>query len=219
MTAAADGSATVPARRDPPRWQVWAGAALVRLLARSWRMRTHGGEPLAAARRDGRRVIFALWHGELLPLLWHQRGEHVAIVISEHRDGELIARIAESLGYATVRGSSSRGGSRALIGLMRAIDAGFDGAITPDGPRGPARVFAPGAAIAAHRTGALIAPIRAQASRAWRLKSWDRFLIPKPFARVTVSFGPLTPVVAASPREAAERAGALQAILDAVPGS
>jgi lysophospholipid acyltransferase (LPLAT)-like uncharacterized protein len=80
-------------------------------------------------------------------------------------------------------------------------------------------VFAPGAAIAAFRTGALIAPIRAQASRSWRLKSWDRFLIPKPFARVTVSFGPLTGVTGGSPRDAAEQAPRLQAILDAVPGS
>jgi lysophospholipid acyltransferase (LPLAT)-like uncharacterized protein len=201
------------------RWVVRLGVWVIRALASTWRMETVNGEPLAAARRHGTRVIFALWHGELLPLLWHQRGENVAIVISDHRDGEIIARIAESLGYATVRGSSSKGGSRALIGLMREIDAGRDGAITPDGPRGPARVFAPGAAVAAQRTGALIAPIRAQASRAWRLKSWDRFLIPQPFARVRVSFGPLTAVEAPSPREAAEQAGHLQAILDAVPGS
>src|SRR4051812_38594906 len=177
-------------------------------------MRSHNIEPLHAARAANRRVIFSLWHGELLPLLWQHRGENVAIVISEHKDGEIIAQIAESLGYATVRGSSSKGGSRALIGLMREIDAGRDGAITPDGPRGPARVFAPGAAVAAQRTRALIAPIRAQASSAWRLKSWDRFLIPRPFARVTVSFGPLTPVVASSPRAAAEHAPRLQAILD-----
>lgn len=201
------------------RWTVRIGVWLLRGLAGTWRMQTVNGEPLAEARQSGRRVLFALWHGELLPLLWHQRGENVAIVISEHRDGEIIARIAESLGYATVRGSSSKGGSRALIGLMREIDAGRDGAITPDGPRGPARVFAPGAAVAAQRTGALIAPIRARASRAWRLKSWDRFLIPKPFARVTVSFGPLTGVDAASPRDAAAQAPRLQEILDAVPGS
>jgi hypothetical protein len=201
------------------RWTVRLGALALRLLASTWRMRVADGEPLAAARAGGKRVIFALWHGELLPLLWHHRGENIAIVISEHRDGEIIARIAESLGYSTVRGSSSRGGSRALIGLMREIDAGRDGAITPDGPRGPARVFAPGAAVAAQRTGALIVPIRASASRAWRLKSWDRFVIPKPFSRVQVSYGTLTPVVAASPREAAEQAPRLQQLLDAVPGS
>ncbi len=201
------------------RWVVRVGVWIIRALATTWRMETVNGAPLAEARRTGTRVIFALWHGELLPLLWHQRGENVAIVISEHRDGEIVAQIAESLGYATVRGSSSRGGSRALIGLMREIDAGRDGAITPDGPRGPARVFAPGAAVVAQRTGALIAPIRAQASSSWRLRSWDRFLIPKPFARVRVTLGPLTAVEAASPREAAEHAPRLQAVLDAVPGS
>jgi lysophospholipid acyltransferase (LPLAT)-like uncharacterized protein len=201
------------------RWTVRAGAALLRMLATTWRVRVSGDTPLHDARAAGQRVIFTLWHGELLPLLWQHRGENVAIVISEHRDGEIIARIAESLGYATVRGSSSRGGSRALIGLMREIEAGRDGAITPDGPRGPARVFAPGVAVAAQRTGALIQPIRAASSSAWRLRSWDRFLIPKPFAVVQVSYGPLTPVIAASPREAAEQVAALQAILDAVPGS
>jgi lysophospholipid acyltransferase (LPLAT)-like uncharacterized protein len=201
------------------RWIVRLGVALLRVLASTWRVETVNGEPLERARREGRRVLFVLWHGELLPLLWHQRGNNVAIVISEHRDGEVIARIAESLGYATVRGSSSRGGSRALIGLMRELESGREGAITPDGPRGPARVFAPGAAVAAQRTGAFLVPIRARASRAWRLKSWDRFLIPKPFARVVVTLGPLTPVEASSPREAAEQTPRLQAILDAVPGS
>ena len=89
------------------RWIVRLGVWLIRALAVTWRIETVNGEPLAAARRDGQRVIFALWHGELLPLLWHQRGEDVAIVISDHRDGEIIAQIAESLGYSTVRGSSS----------------------------------------------------------------------------------------------------------------
>lgn len=201
------------------RWTVRLGAAVLRVVASTWRMRSHGIQALHDARARDKRVIFTLWHGELLPLLWQHRGENVAIVISEHRDGEIVARIAESLGYSTVRGSSSKGGSRALIGLMREIDAGKDGAITPDGPRGPAHVFAPGVAVAAQRTGALIVPIRAAASRSWRLKSWDRFLIPKPFARVDVHYGELVSVEAASPREAAEHAPRLQAILEAVPGS
>ena len=201
------------------RWTVRAGASLLRLLASTWRVRTVNGAPLDEARRTGQRVLFALWHGELLPLLWHQRGRGVAVLISEHRDGEIIARIAEVLGYRTVRGSSSRGASRALLGLARAIDNGNDGAITPDGPRGPAHVFAAGAAVAAQRTGVPIVPIRASASRAWRLRSWDRFLIPKPFARVVVTIGPLTHVSADSPRAAAAQSETLQRILDAVPGS
>jgi lysophospholipid acyltransferase (LPLAT)-like uncharacterized protein len=201
------------------RWTVRLGAALIRLLATTWRYRVANDAGLHDARAAGKRVIFMLWHGELLPLLWHHRSEDIAVLISEHRDGEIIARIAESLGYATVRGSTTRGGGRALIALMRAIDEGRDAAVTPDGPRGPAHVFAPGAAIAAQRTGALLVPIRAAASRAWRLKSWDRFVIPKPFARVQVTYGELTPVIAASPREAAEQSERLQAVLNAVPGS
>jgi lysophospholipid acyltransferase (LPLAT)-like uncharacterized protein len=201
------------------RWTTRAGAALLRLLASTWRVRTVDGGPLDEARRSGQPVLFALWHGELLPLLWHQRGRGVAVMISEHRDGEVVARIAHSLGYRTVRGSSSRGASRALLGLTRAMESGIDGAITPDGPRGPAHVFAPGVAVAAQRTGVPIVPIRASASRAWRLRSWDRFLIPKPFARVTVTIGPLTRVIADSPRAAAEQSNELQRILDAVPGS
>ena len=199
------------------RWIVRAGVTVIRLLAMTWRMRPVNDEGLRAAREAGQRVIFTLWHGELLPLLWHHRKEGVAVVISEHRDGEIIAQIAERLGYTTVRGSSSRGGGRALIGLIRALEGGRDGAVTPDGPRGPAHVFAPGAAIASQRTGVPLLPIRASASRAWRLKSWDQFLVPKPFATVRVTYGPLTAVDAASPREAAEQAPRLQAVLDAVP--
>jgi lysophospholipid acyltransferase (LPLAT)-like uncharacterized protein len=199
------------------RWIVRAGVTLIRLLAMTWRMRPVNDEQVRAARASGQRVIFTLWHGELLPLLWHHREQGIAVVISEHRDGEIIAQIAERLGYTTVRGSSSRGGGRALIGLIRALEAGRDGAVTPDGPRGPAHVFAPGAAIASQRTGVPLLPIRANAARAWRLKSWDRFLVPKPFATVRVTYGPLTAVDAATPREAAEQAPRLQAVLDAVP--
>jgi lysophospholipid acyltransferase (LPLAT)-like uncharacterized protein len=179
-------------------------------------VRVENDAELRAARASGQRVIFTLWHGELLPLLWHHRGEPIAVIVSEHRDGEIIARIAERFGYATIRGSSSRGASRALIGLMRALEAGYNGAVTADGPRGPAHVFAPGAAIAAQRTGAPIIPVRASASRAWRLRSWDRFLVPKPFAQVRVVYGATIPVRAATPRDAAEQAPALGTLLDAL---
>ena len=89
----------------------------------------------------GNTFIFALWHGQLLPLLWHHREEGVLVLISEHRDGELVARTAQSLGYGLIRGSSTRGAERALISLVRELQAGHEVAITPDGPRGPARDF------------------------------------------------------------------------------
>jgi lysophospholipid acyltransferase (LPLAT)-like uncharacterized protein len=188
------------------RWIVRAGSAVLRALAITWRMREHNGAVYRTALATNQRVIYTLWHGELLPLLWQHRREGVAVLISEHRDGEIIARIAEGLGYATVRGSTSKGASRALIGLVRAVESGRNVAVTPDGPRGPAHVFAPGAAIAAQRSGVPIIPVRASATRAWRLKSWDKFLIPKPFARVDVHYGALTPVQTDTPREAAELA-------------
>jgi lysophospholipid acyltransferase (LPLAT)-like uncharacterized protein len=198
------------------RWTVRLGAAVIRALASTWRFRVVNLPAVGDARQQGKRLLYTLWHGELLPLLWFHRGMGVAVVISEHRDGEIIARIAETLGYATIRGSSSRGASRALIGLMRELENGRDVAVTPDGPRGPAHVFAPGAAIAAQRTGALVLPTRAFASRAWRLKSWDRFLVPKPFARIDVVYGTPTTVEADSPREAAEQSPRLQRLMDSL---
>ena len=188
------------------RWIVRAGGAVIRALAITWRVREHNDAVYRTVRAARQPVIYTLWHGEMLSLLWHRRNEGIAVLISEHRDGEIIARIAEGFGFTTVRGSTSRGASRALIGLARAVESGRSAAVTPDGPRGPARVFAPGAVIAAQRTGVPIIPIRVSASRAWRLRSWDRFLIPKPFARVDIHYGALETVQADTPRAAAELA-------------
>jgi len=185
------------------RMSVLTGSAALRAIASTWRFRIRGGEHLAGLRAAGTPFIFSLWHGQLLPLIWHHRGQHVAILVSEHRDGELIARIARSIGYRLIRGSTTRGGGRALLALVRTLEAGTEVAVTPDGPRGPAFEFAPGALVAAHRTGAPLLPIAAHADRAWRLSSWDGFIIPKPFARVTVAYGAPVRVDAESPRGAA----------------
>ncbi|MEO7083231.1 MAG: lysophospholipid acyltransferase family protein [Gemmatimonadaceae bacterium] len=177
---------------DAPAWRVvWAarlGGWLVRLLGATWRYSVSYDEDVARSRADGNPIVFALWHGQLLPLLYHHRGQGVAVLISEHADGEIIARIATSLGYRTVRGSTSRGAARALIGLTRVIEDGGDLAVTPDGPRGPAKSFAPGAAIVAGRTGAPMIGAAVHVSGSWRLKSWDRFQIPRPFATICVSY-------------------------------
>jgi lysophospholipid acyltransferase (LPLAT)-like uncharacterized protein len=142
-------------------------------------------------------VVFVVWHGHMLPALYHHRGQGVAVLISEHRDGELIASTAERFGFLTVRGSTSRGASRALVGLARALAAGHDVAVTPDGPRGPAYSFAPGAVIAAQRAGVPVIAVAASATRAWRLRSWDQFLIPKPFSRVIIAYSnPVRPSAA-----------------------
>lgn len=154
-------------------------------------------------------IIFALWHGQLLPLLYLHRDQGVVVLISEHSDGEIIARIASSFGFGTVRGSTSRGAARALLALARVVDSGRDLALTPDGPRGPAKSYAPGVLMLAQRTGAPIIGAVATASSAWRLKSWDRFLIPKPFARVNVTYTAATQIEAASLREATQQSDAM----------
>jgi lysophospholipid acyltransferase (LPLAT)-like uncharacterized protein len=112
--------------------------------------------------------------------------------------------VARRLGCKLVRGSSSRGGDRALLGLVRALKDGFTVAVTPDGPRGPYRSFAPGALVAAHRAGAPVVAFGVHASRAWYLKSWDRFMIPKPFARLTIVFDGPVMVPGETSRDAAE---------------
>jgi lysophospholipid acyltransferase (LPLAT)-like uncharacterized protein len=190
------------------------GRGFLHMLARTWRIRVVNGDYVRDLRRAGHTFIFALWHGQLLPLLWHHREEGVLVLISEHRDGELVARAAQSLGYGLIRGSSTRGAERALISLVRELQAGHEVAITPDGPRGPAATFASGALVAAQRSGSFILPVAASADRAWRLRSWDRFMIPKPFARVTVAYGAPAKVLAKTSRAAAEEGPRFERLLN-----
>jgi lysophospholipid acyltransferase (LPLAT)-like uncharacterized protein len=189
------------------------GRVFLQMLGRTWRIRVVNGEYLRELRRSERPFIFSLWHGQLLPLLWHHRKQGVRVLISEHRDGELVARTAESLGYGLIRGSSTHGADRALISLVRELQAGHEVAITPDGPRGPPTTFAPGALVAAQRSNSFILPVAASADRAWRLRSWDRFMIPKPFARVTVAYATPTRVLATTPRAAAEEGPRFQRLM------
>ncbi|MFN2603521.1 MAG: lysophospholipid acyltransferase family protein [Gemmatimonadaceae bacterium] len=196
------------------RAAVLAGGIALRVLANTWRYHVVGGESLERLRANNVPFIFSLWHGQLLPLIWRHHGEHVAILVSEHRDGELIARLAKSIGYRLIRGSSSRGGERALLALAKELREGREVAVTPDGPRGPARSYAPGALIAAQRTGAPILPIAAHADSAWRLSSWDSFMIPKPFAKVTIAYGEPTRVSVGSSRDAAAEAPEFQKLME-----
>lgn len=161
---------------------------LVSLLARTWRFESRGEARWEAVRREGA-FVYLLWHEALLPLLWHHRRQGVAIVVSEARDGQYLAAFAHRLGYRRILGSSTRGGVRALIGAIRALEAGTNVAFTPDGPRGPRREVKPGILAAAARAGVPVLPVHASATRAWRLRSWDRFMIPKPGARVRVGYG------------------------------
>ena len=208
-----DAAAETPLSRRV-RWAIALGSWLLRGLGLTWRIRvTHGGPALAALRRQRQPVVFALWHGDMLPLLYQHRNEGVAVLISEHRDGEVIAQIARRLGFQTVRGSSSRGASRALVGLVKTLASGCDVAVTPDGPRGPAHSFAPGALIAAQRAAAPIIACGVDARRAWRLRSWDRFCIPKPFTRIKIAYADPTWPTGGDARAASAETPRFQALM------
>jgi lysophospholipid acyltransferase (LPLAT)-like uncharacterized protein len=188
---------------------------MLRSLASSWRISLQHEDRWRALYDARQPHVFLLWHEALLPLLWQHRHQGVAIVVSEAREGRYLAEFAAGLGYRSLYGSSTRGGMRALLGAVRELRAGRAVAFTPDGPRGPRRELKPGVVAAAQRGGAVIIPIHAEAERAWRLHSWDRFMIPKPFARVHISYGQPFEVAPgeAGFAEAVERArGALDAV-------
>ena len=166
------------------------GTPLIATLGRTWRYTSEGADAFDRCVADGQRPILALWHGRILPAtpFWRDRG--IVAITSENFDGEWIARIMQRFGYAAARGSTSRGGVKALVQLTRLVRQGHSTAFTVDGPRGPARRAQPGALWLAKATGQPILPFHIEAASAWHAKSWDRALVPKPFSRVAVAVGP-----------------------------
>lgn len=162
---------------------------LMSLLAWSWRMRSHGAERVRSLREARTPVVYLLWHETLLPLLWWQRHQGIAIVVSQGRDGQYLADYATRIGYRCIAGSSSRGAVRALLKAVRLLDESVSVAFATDGPRGPRREVKPGVVRAAQRAGAPIVPLHAVVRSGWHLKSWDRTVIPRPFTRVEVGYG------------------------------
>jgi lysophospholipid acyltransferase (LPLAT)-like uncharacterized protein len=165
------------------------GQGLLGGLFLTTRSKRVGEDHFGRFRREGRPVVFVFWHGQLLPLVHYHRDEDVVVLVSEHGDGEYITRVIERHGFRTVRGSSTRGGIRGLKALIRAANAGHDLALTPDGPKGPMGEFKPGALMAAQVTGAPVIPVAVGASSAWYVKSWDRFMVPRPLSRVVIEYG------------------------------
>jgi lysophospholipid acyltransferase (LPLAT)-like uncharacterized protein len=166
----------------------FGGRHVVAFLSRSWSADVEAEEIYERA-SAGRGCLVAMWHGRMiLPVaLFKERGIHVLVSPSE--DGDLSERMLESFGYKVVRGSSSRGGAKALRAMLEILDAGGVIVITPDGPRGPLHSVNPGLAWMARATGRSIVPAGMAAGPAWRLRSWDRFTIPKWRARVALTFG------------------------------
>lgn len=164
------------------------GMGTVAALFATTRLRRTGTENFERFRREGTPVVFVFWHGQLLPLVHYHRREGIVVLVSEHADGEYITRVIQRQGFGVVRGSSTRGATKGLKGLIRAARAGHDLALTPDGPRGPARQLKPGALAVAQAAGLPVIPLAVGVSAAWRMNSWDRFVVPRPFARVHIEY-------------------------------
>jgi hypothetical protein len=166
----------------------WLGPLVVRALGATWRVRLDPPDLRERLRAGGGRV-YAVWHGRLLVPVAIFRGAGAAVMVSRHADGEALARVMQRLGYATVRGSSTRGGAGALLEAVKVLRSGQAAVFTPDGPRGPREVARPGAVFAASRAGVPLVAAGVGVRSAWVLGSWDRFHIPRPFTTVAVVEG------------------------------
>jgi lysophospholipid acyltransferase (LPLAT)-like uncharacterized protein len=193
-----------------------AGYPLVALLGRTWRWRVEGGHEYGDLMRGGRPPILALWHGRILPATIYWRGRGIVAMTSHNFDGEWIARLMSRFGYRAARGSTSRGGSRALVQLRRELAAGHAAAFTVDGPRGPREIAQPGALWLAGATGHPVLPFHIEAERCWTMRSWDRTMIPKPFSLVAIAIGSPLEVPTADDAIVEERRKELEARLGAL---
>jgi lysophospholipid acyltransferase (LPLAT)-like uncharacterized protein len=165
------------------------GAAFIRCLRATLRLRFHGEDEVRRKERDGEHFILAFWHRHMLLMPYAYRGKRMHVLSSHSRDGELMVRTLSHFGIGTVRGSSTRGGAIGLRGLLQVAAQGSDLGFTPDGPRGPAEDVKAGVLQASALSGLPIVPVAYAATRFGRLGSWDRMIVPLPFARLEYVFG------------------------------
>lgn len=140
--------------------------------------------------RQGKYAIYAFWHAHMLLPAYVGRNRNVKVLISEHRDGEYIAQVVQRLGYGVARGSTTRGGAKALLRMIKKIkEESISLAITPDGPKGPRFVAQSGAILLAQKTQYPIIPVMVCLEKYWEFPSWDKFCIPKPFSKARIFYG------------------------------
>jgi lysophospholipid acyltransferase (LPLAT)-like uncharacterized protein len=206
-------------RRVQARMIAAIGHPLIAALGSTFRWRAEGAEHYQRVLASGRQPIMAFWHGRILPATVYFRKRGIVVITSENFDGEWIAGIIERFGYATARGSTSRGAVKALVQLKRDMAAGKPAAFTLDGPRGPAMVAQAGAIWLAKATGNPIIPFHIEADRYWTANSWDRTLIPKPWSTVAIAIGEPLDIASDSDAGAVEEGRrALEARLQALEG-
>jgi lysophospholipid acyltransferase (LPLAT)-like uncharacterized protein len=168
----------------------WAGYLTISLIGRTVRWKSEGDEHLEEIYRSGHRAILTFWHGRIFPATYYFRNRGIVVMTSMNLDGEAIAQCITRFGYGAARGSSSRGGLRALAQLSRDIRLGRDAGFTIDGPRGPRYVAKQGPVLLAFKTGAAILCFHISMKRKIQLKSWDGFQIPLPFTTAIVLQAP-----------------------------
>ncbi|MFO7914241.1 MAG: lysophospholipid acyltransferase family protein [Candidatus Krumholzibacteriales bacterium] len=167
----------------------FVGAFFMRLIGITWRVEYRGLDNLRKARDASGNVILAFWHGRLLALSYTHRGKNIQVLASEHYDGDLMGRIIARLGFGHLKGSTSRGGHRAMRDLKSVLEEGLDAGLAADGPRGPRGRLQQGAVELARLTGRAVLPLTSSASRRKLFRSWDCFQVPLPFSRVVVEYG------------------------------
>lgn len=165
----------------------------MKLWSITLRYEVNGSKGISAPEIAKDPVIFTLWHNRIftMPPIWRRTGgqnRSTVVLTSASKDGTTLATAMKMFGLGAIRGSSSRRAVSALIGMKKALNEGYDVCVTPDGPKGPRYEVQPGVIKIAQTCGVQIIPIHVRYSSAWRLKTWDRFVIPKPFSRVTVVF-------------------------------
>ena len=194
------------------------GAGLAKLWSYTLRVRREGFEAVEACVARDERIILAFWHRRLfmMPLAYpfHRKERGVAILSSDSKDGERSAATWRWFGIHAVRGTASDDGAKALVRMIQAVKQGWDFGITPDGPRGPLLQLKPGTVALARKTGAWIVPVSLAFDRCFELRTWDRMVIPLPFATCTVRYG--TPYQVAPKADDAAVGARLQAEMDAL---
>ncbi|MBM9546301.1 lysophospholipid acyltransferase family protein [Leptospira sp. 201903074] len=161
-----------------------------RLIVLTSRFRFLTNEPYEELFKNKKPFIYSIWHTNVLYSPYLHRGKNVAVLISESKDGDYINQVVHRFGNTSIRGSSSKGGSKALKAVIQHLKKGLPAAFTPDGPRGPAFILQPGIIAAAQVTQAPIVPFHYECSRQWILeRAWDKHRVPKPFTTFVVSYG------------------------------
>ena len=177
---------------------------IIRAYSRTFRLRIVNEEPWLQYRQNGGRVLLCSWHQQFFAAIRHFQTYapyRPALMISQSKDGDIIAGIAEKSGWHAVRGSSSRDGGRALKEMIGQLKLSGLAAHIVDGPKGPAGVVKSGVVTMARATGAVVVPFYLKSDRAWYFSSWDRFMLPKPFAKVILHFGEMLDLTAGDSRE------------------